>query len=123
MWMHNYYICVDRKQNYSATTFRNIDPPPPGVPYKLTTFRMSICEACLLLRSRTKPKFAGQFAKSFLVVGPVAIEVDGAVLSSLEHLHKEHAEVDISLIKDTRLKQYFFRGSPQKQFFFVCSLL
>ena len=41
----------------------------------------------VVLRSLTKPEFVRQVAKSFLVAGPVTPEVNGAVLSSLEHLH------------------------------------
>ena len=37
--------------------------------------------------SLTKPEFARHVTESFFVAGPVAVEVDGAVLSSLEHLH------------------------------------
>ena len=43
----------------------------------------------LLLASPTEPEFAGQVAESFLVGFPVAIEVDGAILSSLEDLTKD----------------------------------
>ena len=35
----------------------------------------------------TEPKFSVHVTESFLVAGPVAVEIDRAVLSSLEHLH------------------------------------
>ena len=44
----------------------------------------------LLLASPTEPEFAVQIAESFLVVFPVAIEVDRAVLPSLENLTKTY---------------------------------
>ena len=44
---------------------------------------------CLLLASPTEPKFAAQVTESFFIVFSVAIEVDGAVLPSLEYLPKD----------------------------------
>ena len=37
---------------------------------------------CLL----TKPEFAGQVTETGFIVGPVTVEINGAVLSSLENL-------------------------------------
>ena len=43
----------------------------------------------LWLASPTEPKFTVQVAESFFVVFPVAIEVEQAILSSLEDLMKD----------------------------------
>ena len=50
----------------------------------INTFLMSTVPVSV---SPTKPEFTGHVAEPFLIAGPVAVEVDRAVLSSLEHLH------------------------------------
>ena len=46
------------------------------------------CDYIISIDLPTEPEFAFHVAESFLVAGPVAVEIDGTVLSSLEHLYE-----------------------------------